>query len=144
MAQELLSWNDRIKIQSDKLKNAQIELRDPSRVMSVYDPVTNTLIQTGDPVVWTGPARVQPVRLAVDTRGASTGNPSSEVRMRVQIPREAVSTRIERGWIVRVIDSEYNDQLEGYQLVVDAAVDSSWRASITVECSVNVEDVPGG
>lgn len=144
MATAVIPWSDRIKIISDRFKNAQVELRDPSRVVTVYDPLTATMVQSGDPVVWSGRARIQPVRLAVDTRGgASTGNPSAEVRVRVQIDRDAITERIERGWIVKVTASEYNAQLLDYQLVVDAAVDSSWRASITVECTVDPEQVAG-
>jgi len=62
------------------------------------------------------------------------------VRLRVQIPRTSVTGKIQRGWIVRVTEATRNPELLDYVLVVDAAVDSSWRASITIECSVNVEN----
>jgi len=48
--------------------------------------------------------------------------------------------KIQRGWIVRVTEATRNPELLDYVLVVDAAVDSSWRASITIECAVNVEN----
>lgn len=124
--------------------NATIQLRDPALITdSGYNVETNTYTPVGNPVVATDiPARIQPVRLAVDTVGGSTNNPSGEVRIRVQIPRTAYSGKISRGWQVRVLTATRNPELLDYLFVVDANVNSSWRASNTIECSVNVENDP--
>lgn len=134
-------WADAIGVVSDEYKNATISLLNPALVTSTFDVDTNAFVQTGDPVVQADiAARIQPVRLAVDTRAASTGNPSSEVRLRVQIPRTAYSGKIQRGWQVLVTAADRNPELENYLLVVDAVVNSSWRASITVEATIGVEN----
>jgi len=141
MAQAPAVWADSIGTVSDEFKNAVVDILDPSLVTSSYNVDTNVTTYSGDPVIAAGiAARIQPVRLAVDTRGASTANPSGEVRLRVQIPRTSVTGKIQRGWIVRVTEATRNPELLDYVLVVDAAVDSSWRASITIECAVNVEN----
>ena len=141
MAQAPAVWAASIGTVSDEFKNAVVDILDPSLVISIYDVDTNVTTYSGDPVIAAGvAARIQPVRLAVDTRGASTANPSGEVRLRVQIPRTSVTGKIQRGWIVRVTEATRNPELLDYVLVVDAAVDSSWRASITIECAVNVEN----
>lgn len=134
-------WASAIGVVSDSYKNATVSLLDQSLVTSTYNASTNTYTHVGDPVVVSGvAARVQPIRLQVDQRGAQTGNPSGEVRMRVQIPRTAYSEKIQRGWQVRVDEATRNPELENYLLIVDAVVDSSWRASITIEATVNVEN----
>ena len=134
-------WADAIAAVSDEYKNATVSLIDPSRVQSTFDADTNVTVQVGNPVVAADiPARVQPIRLSVDQRAAQTGNPTGEVRMRVQIPRTSYSGKIRRGWQVRVTAADRNPELENYLIVVDAVVDSSWRASITIEGMVNVEN----
>lgn len=135
-------WADAIAAVSDEYKNATVSLIDPSLITSTsFDVDTNNIVRVGDPVVAADiAARVQPIRLAVDQRAAQTGNPSGEVRMRVQIPRTSYAGKIRRGWQVRVTASDRNPELENYLIVVDAVVDSSWRASITIEGMVNVEN----
>lgn len=136
-----VAWADAIAKVSDEFKNATVSLIDPSLVTTTFDVETNETVQVGDPVVASGiAARVQPIRLSVDQRAAQTGNPSGEVRMRVQIPRASYSGKIRRGWQVRVTSADRNPELENYLIVVDAVVDSSWRASITIEGMVNVEN----
>lgn len=134
-------WADAIAAVSDEYKNATVSLIDPSLVTTTFDVDTNQTIQVGNPVIASDiSARVQPIRLSVDQRAAQTGNPSGEVRMRVQIPRLSYAGKIRRGWQVRVTEANRNPDLENYLIVVDAVVDSSWRASITIEGMVNVEN----
>lgn len=144
MAQEPVVWSDVIAAKSLEYMNAVVELRNPALITDPgYNVATNTYTPVGDPVVATGiPARIQPVRMAVDIAGGATSNPGGEVRVRVQIPRTAYSGKIKRGWQVRVLTAERNPELLDYLLVVDSSVNSSWRASATLECSVNVENDP--
>lgn len=134
-------WADAIGEVSARFMNATVSLLNPSLVTSVFDVDTNSYVSSGNPVV-AGPinARVQPIRLAVNVQAGGTANPSSQVRLRVQIPRESYSGKIQRGWQIVVTAADRNPELENYLLVVDAVVDSSWRASITVEGMVNVEN----
>lgn len=135
-----LVWANVIGEVSDDYKNATISLINPALVSSTFDVDTNSYTSVGNPVVAEGiDARVQPVRLAVDVRAGSTGNPSGEIRIRVQIPRTAYSGKIQRGWLIRVTAADRNPELLDLLFVVDSDVNSSWRASHTVEATVNVE-----
>lgn len=143
MAQAPVTWSDAIAAVSDGFKNAVIELRDPSLVTSTRDVETNQVVTTGNPVIATNlEARIQPIRGAMDVSGGQVSNPSGEVRIRVQIPRTAYDGKINRGWQIRVISAERNPELVDYLFVVDANVNSSWRASNTIEATVNVENDP--
>ncbi len=140
--QEPPAWADRIAAVSHTYMNATISLLDPSRVSSTFDVDTNEYTNTGTSVVASGiAARVQPVRLSVDTRAGTAGNPSGEVRIRVQIPRDSYNGRIKRGWLISVTAAERNPELLGYLFAVDSEVNSSWRATTTIEATVNVENV---
>ena len=123
--------------------NASVEIRNPALVTSTRDVETNQVVTTGDPVVATDiDARIQPIRGAMEVTGGQVANPSGEVRIRVQIPRTAYSGKINRGWQIRVLSASRNPELAGYLFVVDANVNSSWRASNTIEATVNVENDP--
>lgn len=144
MAQSPVEWPDRIAAVSDQYKNATITLIDPSlaSVGEDYDPVTGVYTPGASGIVAEDiPARVQPVRLAVDMQGGATMNPSGEVRVRIQIPRSSFAGRVENGWRIKVTSADRNPQLLDYLFTVDANVNSSWRASNTIEASVNVENV---
>jgi hypothetical protein len=133
-------WADSIANVSTQFMNATVDILDPSEVVSTFDVDTNAYTSTGNAVVAENiSARVQPVRLSVDSRGG--GNPSGEVRIRVQIPRDSYSGRIKRGWLISVTAAERNPELLGYLFVVDSEVNSSWRATTTIEATVNVENV---
>lgn len=138
---EAVTWADTIASVSADYMNATVSLIDPSLVSSTFDVDTNAYVKTGNPVVASGiPARIQPIRLSVDNRGGTSGNPSGEVRMRVQFARDAYEGKIQRGWQVRVTSATRNPELESYLIVIDAVVGSSWRATTVVEGAVNVEN----
>ena len=144
MAQEPLDWASRVEIVSDQYKNATITLIDPSlaSVGEDYDPVTGVYTPGASGIVAEDiPARVQPVRLAVDMQGGATMNPSGEVWVRIQIPRSSLVGRVEHGWRIKVTSADRNPQLLDYLFTVDANVNSSWRASNTIEATVNVENM---
>lgn len=136
------AWVTAIERVSDRFKNAKVSLIDPSLVTTTYDPVTNTETTTGDPVVVADvPARVQPFRVSNDLSANGTGNPSGEIRIRVQLPRESYTGRIQRGWQVRITEATRTPDLETYIFYVDSVVNSSWRASITMECTANLDNI---
>lgn len=137
-------WSDRIADFSDTMKNARIQIIDPSAVTSTYDPATGAFTSTGDPVVATDvAARIQPFRIGIDIGANGTGNPSGELRLRIQIPRGSVLGRIQRGWQIRVLGAERSPDLKSYLFFIDAVVNSSWRASITIEATTNLENILG-
>jgi len=134
-------WSDIIADVSDTMKPDLVDLLNPNLTTSTYNVDTGTYVTTGNPVVATNvSARIQPFRVSVDVGANGTGNPSGEIRVRVQIPRTSVTGRIQRGWQVRVVQSERTPDLDTYLFYVDSVVNSSWRASITLECTVNLDN----
>ena len=136
------SWSDAIGRTSDLYKNATITLLNPALVTTTFDVNTNLPVVVGDGIVVANiPARIQPVRLSVDSAAGATNNATGEVRLRIQIPRNAYSGRIARGWHVKVTQADRNPSLTRYLFFVDSNINSSWRASNTIEVTTNVENV---
>lgn len=122
-------------------QNAVIEIRNPKLIVR-----TGTLESgytfTGNPVVWTGQARVASTRSSVSAGGTTSVNPTSIKSMRIQIPYSRDFPRIIRGWQVRVIDGGRNGRLPDYLFSIESDVNSSHVASITFDCSIDTESVP--
>ena len=121
-------------------QNATIQIIDPSLLTKVYDYETNTYTVTGDGVVYTGQARVQPQRGARDEQ-FMVGDPSAAKYILVQIPSSEVDF-IKRGFQVMVTDGGRNPSLVNFLFTVVADVNSSHMASHTFECVVDVEQNP--
>lgn len=124
-------------------QNAEIEIRDPSLVTRTGSVAGGDLeYDFSDVVVWTGQARVASTRSDIGAGGNTSTNPTSIKAMRVQIPYDKDFTRVLRGWQIRVIDGGRNDRLEDYLFAIESDVNSSHVASLTFNCTVDVENVP--
>lgn len=121
-------------------QNATITVTDPSALTKVYSYETNDYTVTGDGLVYSGQARVQPQRGASDGQ-FMVADPSASKGILVQIPSANVDF-IRRGFQVRVTDGGRNPNLEQYLFTVVADVNSSHMASHTFECVVDVEQNP--
>lgn len=122
-------------------QNAEIEIRDPSLLTRTGNPLDG-YDYTGDPVVWLGRARIASNRSSVGAGGTTSTNPTNIKAMRVQILYDQNFTRVKRGWQVRVTDGGRNSRLESYLFNVESDVNSSHVASLTFECTVDVEASP--
>lgn len=124
-------------------QNATIEIRNPDLIVKTGtepDMITTfTQSVTGNPVVWSGQARVANSRSSLNTGGATSFDPTSMKAMLVQIPYDPAFTRVRRGWEIRVTDGGRNSVLEDYLFTVDSDVSSSQVASLTFHCTINVE-----
>lgn len=144
---DFTNWPESIATVSDTYKNATVSLFDPSALVETgFDVDTNTPTYSPESIAAATvaediPARIQPVRLSVDSAAGATNNATGEVRLRIQIPRTAYSGRIVRGWQVRVTQADRNESLKRYLFFVDSNVNSSWRASNTIEVTTNVENL---
>lgn len=122
-------------------QNAQIEIRNPKLIIR-----SGTMIDgytySGDPVLWSGQARVASTRSEVGAGGTTSINPTAIKSMRVQIPYDKDFMRVKRGWQVRVTDGGRNSRLEDYLFSVESDINSSQVASLTFTCTVDVETVP--
>lgn len=122
-------------------QNAQIEIRDP-QLLNRTGNINDGYIYTGDPVVWSGQARVASTRTDVSAGGTTSTNPTSIKAMRVQIPYDKDFQRVKRGWEVRVTDGGRNDRLTEYLFMIESDVNSSQVASLTFNTTVDVESEP--
>lgn len=124
-----------------EFQNATITIYDPSLLTKTYSYDSNEYTVSGDAVVYSGQARVQPMRLATQVSGGPIDDPSSASRFMVQIPFEE-QVVVQRGFQMQVTDGGRNPRLESYLFTIVADTDSSHMASHTFECVVNVEQNP--
>lgn len=124
-------------------QNCAIEIRNPALLTVTKDIQAGTKSVTGDPVVWSGRARVIGIRRALDIQAGGSANPSGEKTIRVQIPYGSITTRVQRGWQIRVTDGGRNPVLEEYLFIVDSDVNSGNVASYTFEASTVLDNDPG-
>ena len=122
-------------------QNCTIQVRNPTLLVRV-GTITTGYTYTGNPVVWTGRARIASTRSSVNSGGATSTDPTSIKSVRVQIPYDAAFIRVQRGWQVRVTDGGRNPRLEDYLLTVESDVNSSHVASLTFDCTIDVESSP--
>ena len=127
--------------------NAEVEIVDPNTrdLNDEWDPVTNTYAASTDVTVWSGSARVQPIR--------STSTPDIQIAqgavraIRVQIPMNGTESDagfIQKGMRVRITNGGENPQLEELEFVVRSSVNSSYGWNQTIECDVDLKSVANG
>ena len=119
--------------------NAEIEIIDPNLRDQVWDMATNTYSTTSEVVLYSGAARVQPLKEASTpdigvTQGAIRG-------VRVQVPYDASVGLIRKGLQVKVTNGGQDAILENLKFVVKSAINSSYGWNRTIECEVDVKSV---
>lgn len=119
--------------------NASIQIIDPNIENQSWNPVTNTYSGNPATVLWSGSARIQPLREATTpdmtvTQGAVHG-------IRVQVPYDPALPLVRKGLQVKVIDPGEDAVLATLQFVVRSAINSSYGWNRTIECDVDVKSV---
>ena len=124
--------------------NAEIQIVDPNtRELNTYwDPETNSYSQPTEVVIYTGAARVQPIRNA-RTPDLGIGQGAVE-SVRVQVPYDASVGLIREGMRINITDPGEDAVLSELQLVVRSAINSSYGWNRTIECDVDVKSVSDG
>lgn len=122
--------------------NAQIKIIDPNVGDEVWDVETNTYTGTAAVEIYTGPARIQPIRNArtpdLDvTQGAIES-------IRVQVPYDATIGLVRKGLQVQVVSGGEDATLADLQFVVRSGINSSYGWNRTIECDVDVKSVADG
>lgn len=138
------SWSDRIAQVSTRpeFQRAQIRILDPSLLENEdYDIETGQWSNQGDPLVYSGQARVIGVRWGVQSGGESQANATTISAIRVQIPQRAVG-RVKKGCKV-FVDSAPNLVLSSYIFTVTSDMQGSSDAARTFECSLDIDSVVG-
>ena len=132
-------WVDALKDTPERGMNATVRIYDPESGSAVYNPATGTYTTTPD-VVYTGMARVQPLRSA-RAEGAP-GNAAYTQTVQFQIPIDAgklIDLRPKHR--VEVTACDLNPQLTKFLFAVQEILDSSNPIERTFLCTVNLESV---
>lgn len=139
------NWADEVASVSTlpEFQRAVIRIEDRSLVTEDYDIETGEWTVVGDPVVYSGRARVIGVRWGVQSGGESQANATTLSAIRVQIPQHAVG-RVKKGCKVYV-ESAPNPVLQNYIFTVTSDMQGSSDAARTFECSLDIDvQVPTG
>ena len=122
--------------------NAEIKIIDPNIGDEVWDVETNSYTGTAAVEIYSGKARIQPIRNTATpdlgiTQGAIQG-------IRVQVPYDATIGLVRKGLQVQVTDGGEDATLEDLQFVVRSGVNSSYGWNRTIECDADVKSVADG
>ena len=126
--------------------NAEVEIIDPkNRALSgEWDPVTNDYEDVPDEVLWTGPARIQPIGLT----GARLTNMAvmqgSIKNIRVQVLYDEELPLIRKGLEIRIVDGGQDQVLNDLRMIVNSAINSSYGWNRTIECELDTRSTPDG
>lgn len=120
--------------------NAEVQIIEPNtrELDAEWDPTTNTYVQAVDTVVWSGKARVQPIKAErMPDLGVMQGAIQS---VRIQVPYDADLSLVKKGMRVKITNGGEDHVLEGLDLVVRAAINSSYGWNRTIECDADVRN----
>ena len=119
--------------------NGEIEIIDPNLREQSWDMATNTYDTTSEVVLYSGSARIQPLR---EARTPDIGIAQGAIHgVRIQVPYDASVGFIRKGLQVRVTNGGEDAILEDLKFVVKSAINSSYGWNRTIECEVDVKSV---
>jgi hypothetical protein len=122
--------------------NAQIKIIDPNIGDEVWDPATNTYTGTAAVEIYSGRARIQPIKNAtMPDLGITQGAIES---IRVQVPYDATIGLVRKGLQVQVVSGGEDATLQDLQFVVRSGINSSYGWNRTIECDADVKSVADG
>lgn len=119
--------------------NADIQIVDSNLREQTWDEFTNTYGDNTQSVVYSGKARIQPIRgeSLVDLDIAQ----GSVRSLRIQVPYETDLGLIRKGLRVIVIDGGEDVALQDAMIIVRGAINSSYGWNRTIECDINLKDI---
>lgn len=117
--------------------NAEIQIVDPNTRDLEWNPTTNTYSNNPESVLWSGSARVQPIRTPLDVNMEFMRSGKREIR--IQIPYASNLPDFQPGMRVRVTSSPVEHILEGFVYVIRSAINSSYGWNRTIECEVDLK-----
>jgi hypothetical protein len=127
------------------LKQAWVTIVNPLTrvtVKNTFGAVTGVTVAASD-LVWTGFARVQPLRTAVTVKRAidSTTNRTTQFQL-IDFPKDGLVPDIKPGYEIVVLDGNNDPLLTKYQYYVTGSENASMAWQRTVETTVNQETRP--
>ena len=122
-----------------KWYNAQVQIVDTNLAEQTWNQFTNTFGTNTEVVVWSGSARIQPIRTE---RLPDLDVMQGAIRsVRVQVPYDANLALVRKGMQVRVVSGGEDAILDNLVLVVRSAINSSYGWNRTIECDADVKSV---
>jgi len=119
--------------------NAEIEVIDTNLREQTWDEFTNSYGSSTETIVWSGKARIQPIR---SERLPDLDIMQGAVRsVRVQVPYDASLDLVRKGMQVRITSGGEDAVLDDLILVVRSAINSSYGWNRTIECDADVKSV---
>lgn len=124
---------------TERWYNGAVQIIDPNLENLNWDPATNAYSNNPEVVLWSGKARIQPIR---DARTPDLEIMQGSIQsIRVQIPYDPSLPLIRKGLQVRVTDGGEDAVLEELEFTVRSAINSSYGWNRTIECDVSVKSV---
>lgn len=115
-------------------QNGAIELIDPNINGGTYNVWTNQTTGREHTVLWSGPARIQPMRFPVLVSGQSEQVVYKSVRFQIPLAAEFPDGMIAReGLRIRVTDGGMFPDLERMLFVITSGINSSFAWNRTIE-----------
>lgn len=118
--------------------NGAIQIVKPNIAGSSHDPFTNAVTNSVEPeVLWSGPARIQPIRTPLDAQ--QPYGETTIAAMRFQIPIDALQDGvIHKGLRIYITNAGEDPALTELQFAVRRAINSSFAWIRTIECEVDM------
>lgn len=132
------AWVEALRGAPESAMAATVVIFDPHESSRVYDAETDEWIEF-QTVVYTGKARLQPIRNA--GKWDSSGNDTSVQGVLVSIPIAESATNFRPGQQLNVLTAPLAPALLTYQFVLSDIVDSSNEIERTLAFTINQESV---
>lgn len=132
------AWVNSLKGAPESAMVAEVLITNPNSSTRVYDPDTDTWNDVST-IVYTGKARVQPLRSAAEK--AALGNETTVQTVLVSLPISTNELDFRPGRMLEVLVADLNPSLLGYQFVLTEIMDSSNPFERTLMFQVNQETV---
>jgi hypothetical protein len=126
--------------------NAEIEIIDPQtrQTSAEWDPVTNDYAESPEIIIWSGPARIQPIGLTGARLTNMTVMQGAIKNVRVQVPYDEELPLIRKGLEIKVVDGGQDQVLNDLRMIVNSAVNSSYGWNRTIECELDTRSTADG
>lgn len=124
--------------------NAEIQIIDPAVRKDEWDPITNDYISTEESVLWSGPARLQPIGLTGARMVMLPAMQGSIKNIRVQVPYDESLPLIRKGLQIKVVSGGEDAVWSNMRMIVNSAVNSSYGWNRTIECELDTRSPADG
>ena len=121
--------------------NGHIQIIDPNTSEATWNPYTNTETGGEPTIIWSGPARIHPIR-SKNTMTVDYGYSETAIHgVRFMVPVDRAAGFIRKGLQVIVTNGGNDYELEQLQFTIISAINSSHTWFRTIEARVDVKSI---